>query len=86
MKNYRRCISCRKLALKDSFLRIVRTYPENKVQLHQGMGRSAYVCYQKECLQMAQKKNRLAKYLKTNVPPEIYCQLSEFGQNSKSSS
>lgn len=72
MKNYRRCLSCQKLALKDSFWRIVRTYPNNKVQLNQGMGRSAYLCPQEKCLKIAQKKNRLAKSLKTHVPQEIY--------------
>ena len=85
MKNYRRCLSCRKLALKDSLLRIVRTYPEQKVQLNQGMGRSAYVCPNQECLTMAQKKNRLAKSLKTTVPPEIYADLGKILTESRSS-
>lgn len=54
--NYRRCISCRKVGLKDEFWRIVRVFPSGKVQLDQGMGRSAYICPETSCLQAAQKK------------------------------
>jgi hypothetical protein len=60
------------LSSKESFWRIVRTYPEGKVKLDRGMGRSAYLCPQKECLKIAQKKNRLEKSLKTNVAKEFY--------------
>ncbi|PSB20742.1 DUF448 domain-containing protein [filamentous cyanobacterium CCP2] len=70
--NYRRCVSCRKIAPKDSFWRVVRVYPSGTVQLDQGMGRSAYLCPNADCLQMAQKKNRLGRSLKCHVPPNIY--------------
>jgi predicted RNA-binding protein YlxR (DUF448 family) len=73
--NYRRCLSCRQVAAKESFWRIVRVYPSREVKLDQGMGRSAYLCPQKSCLQAAQHKNRLAKVLKTSVPEETYQQL-----------
>jgi predicted RNA-binding protein YlxR (DUF448 family) len=59
--NYRRCISCRQVNLKQEFWRIVRVFPSGKVQLDQGMGRSAYICPQETCLQVAQKKNSLGK-------------------------
>jgi predicted RNA-binding protein YlxR (DUF448 family) len=54
--NYRRCISCRQVGLKEEFWRIVRVFPSSTVQLDQGMGRSAYICSQASCLQAAQKK------------------------------
>lgn len=76
-KNYRRCISCRYIGSKEEFWRIVRTYPSKKVQLDQGMGRSAYICPQADCLKIALKKNRLDRALKTNVPEEIYQKLWE---------
>ena len=71
-KNYRCCISCRQLAPKESFWRIVRVYPHGTVNLDQGMGRSAYICPQASCLKIAQKKNRLGRSLKTKIPLEIY--------------
>ncbi len=70
--NYRRCISCRKLGLKEEFWRIVRVFPSGKVQLDRGMGRSAYICPQASCLQAAQKKNRLGRSLHASVPETLY--------------
>ncbi|MGF1487635.1 MAG: YlxR family protein [Prochloraceae cyanobacterium] len=70
--NYRRCLSCGKVAPKTSFWRIVRVYPSSKVQLDRGMGRSAYLCPQASCLQTASQKNRLGRSLRTSVSKEIY--------------
>ncbi len=69
--NYRRCVSCKKLAPKEDLWRVVRL--ENyTVRLDEGQGRSAYICPQLECFQIAHKKNKLSRSLKTYVPPEIY--------------
>lgn len=70
--NYRRCISCSKVALKQEFWQITRVYPSGKLQLDQGMGRSAYLCPQASCLQVAQKKKRLGRSLRTSVPEALY--------------
>ena len=70
--NYRRCISCRKLGPKEGFWRIVRLYPCHQVQLDRGMGRSAYLCPEADCLKAAQKKNRLGRSLKASVSNELY--------------
>ncbi len=70
--NYRRCVSCRQVAAKESFWRIVRVYPSQQVQLDRGMGRSAYLCPQASCLEAARKKNRLGRSLKAPVPEHIY--------------
>ncbi|MFM5891900.1 MAG: YlxR family protein [Dolichospermum sp.] len=58
--------------MKQEFWRIVRVFPSGKVQLDQGMGRSAYICPQETCLQLAQKKNRLGKSLLSTVPDAVY--------------
>ncbi|MBW4493842.1 MAG: YlxR family protein [Oscillatoria princeps RMCB-10] len=70
--NMRRCISCRKVAGKEEFWRVVRVCPSHQLQLDGGMGRSAYLCPQASCLSAAQKKNRLGRALKTSVPTEVY--------------
>ncbi len=72
--NYRRCVSCRKVAPKTDLLRIVRVFPSRAVQL-EGMGRSVYLCPQSSCLELAQKKDRLGRSLKAVVSPEIYQRL-----------
>ena len=72
---HRRCLSCRKVAHKNEFWRIVRVYPSQQIQLDQGMGRSAYLCPQASCLQAARQKNRLGRALKAPVPEAVYEQL-----------
>ncbi|MBD2501955.1 YlxR family protein [Anabaena azotica] len=79
--NYRRCISCRKVGLKQDFWRIVRVFPSGNVQLNEGMGRSAYICPQVSCLQAAQKKNRLGRSLQASVPETLYQTLWHLAQN-----
>ena len=74
--NYRRCVSCRKVASKDNFWRVVRLSKSSTVKLDDGEGRSAYICPQNDCLKIAQKK-KLGRSLKTYVPSEIYNQLWE---------
>jgi uncharacterized protein len=75
LKNHRCCISCRRVADRSEFWRVVATHPSRQVQLDVGMGRSAYFCPQQNCLTAAQKKNRLGRALKTSVTAEIYQQL-----------
>jgi len=75
-KNYRRCISCRRVAPKQSFLRIVKSHSDNQVQIGWGMGRSAYLCFEENCLEKAKKKNRLQKSLRISIPEKIYSDLS----------
>lgn len=70
--NYRRCVSCRRVGPKAEFWRLVRVHPERMVHLGMGMGRSAYLCPQADCLRQAQKKGRLGRTLKANVPEEMY--------------
>lgn len=46
------------------------------IQLDQGMGRSAYLCPQKSCLEEAQRRKRLDRSLRTQVPVAIYTTLA----------
>ncbi|MBW4655594.1 MAG: YlxR family protein [Kaiparowitsia implicata GSE-PSE-MK54-09C] len=70
--NHRRCASCRTIAPKENFWRIVRVYPSRTIQLDEGAGRSVYLCPQASCLKAAQKKDRLGRSLRAPVPPRIY--------------
>jgi uncharacterized protein len=78
-KDDRRCVSCRKVAPRNEFWRVVRCYPSKEVKIDLGdtrlAGRSAYLCRTHECLQIAQKKNRLGRSLKTLVDRDIYQEL-----------
>jgi predicted RNA-binding protein YlxR (DUF448 family) len=70
--NHRRCISCRRTAPKAEFWRIVRVHGDRTVRLDSGMGRSAYLCPQADCLRQAQRKNRLGRALKAPVAEAVY--------------
>ncbi|NJL35745.1 MAG: YlxR family protein [Leptolyngbyaceae cyanobacterium RM2_2_4] len=72
LPNYRRCVSCRKVAPKSDFWRVVRVHPSGTVELDQGEGRSVYLCPRESCLRTAHKKNRLGRSLKACVPEGIY--------------
>ena len=84
LKLHRRCVSCQCIAMCDTLWRVVRTIASTdehsnksdikqfQIQLDNGMGRSAYVCKKLDCLQLAQKKNRLGRSLRTHIPPEIF--------------
>lgn len=75
--NYRRCVACKKTAPKAYFWRVVRIGASGVVQLDQGMGRSAYLCPNLDCLRAAKTKNRLQSALRTKVNPNIYQSLHE---------
>ncbi len=75
MKDHRRCVSCRIVAPKSTFWRIVRCHPDRIVRLDQGMGRSVYLCPTLTCLKSAQKKDRLSRSLKTKVDAAVYHRL-----------
>jgi uncharacterized protein len=70
-------VSCRKVAPKQSFWRVVRVASSYAVQLDRGMGRSAYLCPNINCLTIAKSKNRLKGALRTKVPDDIYQNLQE---------
>lgn len=70
-------MSCRKVAPKQSFWRVVRVASSYAVQLDRGIGRSAYLCPNVHCLTTAKSKNRLKGALRTKVPDDIYQNLQE---------
>jgi uncharacterized protein len=65
------------MADKSEFWRVVRTAPDRRIQINQGMGRSAYLCKTEACLLAAEKKDRLSRALKTPVPKETYQTLKQ---------
>ena len=85
LKLHRRCVSCQCIAARDVFWRVVRVpiapsteqfqatdIKQYQIQLDHGMGRSAYVCKKLDCLQIAQKKNRLGRSLRTHIPADTF--------------
>ena len=63
----RRCVACRELFDRSILWRVIRDHRDG-VLLDQGMGRSAYLCRRESCLEEAQRRKRLHKSLRCQVP------------------
>lgn len=75
----RMCSSCMTRRPKAELLRVVRG-KDGKVFLDASQkadGRGAYVCRNTDCINAAEKKNKFARTLKTQVPHEIYEELKK---------
>ena len=77
----RRCVGCRQLAPRDTLIRIVRQHDTGDCIICPNdskiMGRSAYLCYNSDCLQRIRKKNRLRHALRAPVSPDLYDSLAD---------
>ncbi len=74
----RRCISCWKVKDRSELIKITADYDSGNVVVSPNsitFGRSAYLCYNKSCIETAFKKNKLGKHLKTSIPNEVKGQL-----------
>jgi len=65
----RKCISCGEIKNREEMIKITKEHASGNVVIQPNskqFGRSVYLCYNKDCINMAFKKNRLNKVLKTN--------------------
>ena len=70
----RTCIVCRSQKNKNELLRIVKN-KENQIKVDENgkeSGRGAYICYDMNCLEKAQKSKKLEKALEIKIDNEIY--------------
>ena len=70
----RKCIGCGKIKNRDELIKITRDHKANTLVVNGNskvFGRSAYLCYNKSCIDSVFKKNRLQKTLKTPIPEEL---------------
>ena len=66
----RRCVACRQLLDRRQLWRVIRDHQDG-VLLDQGMGRSAYLCCEENCLEEATRRKRLQKALRCQVPNAV---------------
>ena len=70
MEHLRKCVGCGELKPREDMIKITKEHstgalflnPDSKI-----FGRSAYLCYNQSCIDIAFKKNRLSKVLKTKL-------------------
>lgn len=74
----RRCIGCGEGKPKKELVRIVRT-AEGEISVDntgKKAGRGAYLCHNTACLAKARKKKSLERAFESQIPDEVYEQLS----------
>ena len=62
----RSCVACKKLIDRKKLWKVTRDYRDGVV-LETGMGRSAYLCPNENCLEEAWRRKRLQKALRCPV-------------------
>ena len=65
----RKCIGCGELKPREELLKITKNHIDGKIVVEPNskiFGRSAYFCYNKDCQELALKKNKLNRALKTS--------------------
>ena len=78
----RRCVSCRQLLDRRQLWRVIRL-AEGGMALDAGMGRSAYVCPNHDCIDEARRRRKLQKALRCQVADSIVAELAERLQTSR---
>lgn len=66
----RRCVACRQLLDRRQLWRVIRDHQDG-VLLDRGMGRSAYLCPNEDCLDEARRRKRLQKALRCQVQDAV---------------
>ena len=72
----RRCVTCRELRDRRQLWRVIRL-ADGGIALDQGMGRSAYLCPSRDCLEEARRRKKLQKGLRCQVADSIYAALEQ---------
>ena len=65
----RKCVGCGEIKNADEMIKLTKNYLSDDIEINPNskiFGRSAYLCYNKSCIEQALKKNKLNKALKTS--------------------
>ena len=72
MEQKRKCIACGEIKPKSELIKLTKKYTSGDIVVQpdsKTFGRSAYLCYNENCINTALKKG-VNKYLKTNISRE----------------
>lgn len=72
----RMCVGCRQMQPKHELIKIVKADGALVIDRQKKMfGRGAYLCQNRECIALAQKKRALERSFRGAVPKEFYEEL-----------
>ena len=66
----RKCISCNEFKPQGELIKITKEHTKGELVINPNsktFGRSAYLCYNQNCIEKAFKKNKISRVLKTNL-------------------
>ncbi|MCQ2754429.1 MAG: YlxR family protein [bacterium] len=69
MNKQRKCVGCGEIKDRESMIRLTKDFQTGHIILNPNsktFGRSAYLCYNHDCIETALKKNKLNRALKSN--------------------
>ena len=70
----RKCTGCGKIQNRETMIKLTKDFSTGEVVINNDskkFGRSAYICYNKSCVEMAFKKNKIGKALKCKISEEL---------------
>lgn len=70
----RKCIACNQIVERSKLIRVLKLYNAQDIVIQpdsKQFGRSAYICYNKECLKTALKKKRLERIFKKPINTDL---------------
>lgn len=80
----RRCAGCWQTKDRNDLIKITNSKGTPVINPNSlTFGRSVYLCYNKSCIEVVFKKNKISKLLKTSVPSELKGQLLDELRNSQ---
>ena len=70
----RKCVGCFKSFNRDEMIKVTRENHTNEIYINPNskiFGRSVYLCYNNTCIEQSFKKNKLARFLKSDLTEEL---------------
>ncbi len=70
----RKCIACGEIKNRENLIKITRENSRGDIVINPDskiFGRSAYLCYNKSCVELALKKGKIQKALKCSISDEL---------------
>ena len=82
IKSERRCVACRESKQQQDMIRVCKINDTMQIDTQNKLGgRGAYVCKNKDCIELTIKKRLFNRSFKSNLDVQIYEKLGEYEQN-----
>lgn len=80
----RKCIGCFETKNREEMIKITRENQSGAIFINPNskiFGRSVYLCYNNSCIEKSFKKNKLAKFLKSQLTDDLKEKIKTINEN-----